>query len=183
MWVKKKGNQDSILNLKKSTRFWSFRLGQGWLLRNDFCKAGQNCIRPSFEFVTQCSAGALIVALLWKLSQMPSCSANNMDKNNFDVFYQIEGCAAINGRIWMNNIPNENIIIMLSCTEICFVISLFNLEKFGVKPGLPFFTLYIYMFSQETLRTSFGFQNCKIHKGKMQMNFPIFSCRTEIKIL
>ena len=27
---------------------------------------------------------------------------------------------------------------MLSCTEISFVISFFNFEKFGVKPGLPF---------------------------------------------
>ena len=27
---------------------------------------------------------------------------------------------------------------MLSCTEISFVISFFNFEKFWVKPGLPF---------------------------------------------
>ena len=27
---------------------------------------------------------------------------------------------------------------MLSCTEITFVISFFNFEKFGVKPGFPF---------------------------------------------
>ena len=25
--------------------------GQGWLLSNNFCKACQNCLRPSFEFV------------------------------------------------------------------------------------------------------------------------------------
>ena len=34
---------------------------------------------------------------------------------------------------------------MLSCTEISFVISFFNFEKFGVKPVFPFFfklTLY-----------------------------------------
>ena len=27
---------------------------------------------------------------------------------------------------------------MLSCTEICCVISVFKFEKFGVKPGFPF---------------------------------------------
>ena len=120
---------------------WSFILGQGWLLSNHFCKACQNCLHPSFEFVqcsTQCRADAWNVALLWKLPQRPSCSANaNLDKNNFDMFNKIDCCAAIHGQIWMNNIPNERRIIMLSGTEINFVISFFNFEKFGVKPGFP----------------------------------------------
>ena len=60
-----------------------------------------------------------------------------MDKNNFDMFYKIDSCAAIHGRIWMNNVPNESRIIMLSCTEISFVISFFDFEKFWVKPGFP----------------------------------------------
>ena len=57
---------------------------------------------------TQSSADALIVALLWKLLQMPSCSTNNanLDKTNFDMFYKIDYCATIHGRIWMNNVPN-----------------------------------------------------------------------------
>ena len=86
---------------------------------------------------TQSSADALIVALLWKLPQMPSCSTNNanLDKTNFDMFYKIDCCAALHGRMWMNNVPNWNRLIMLSCTEICFGISIFNFEKFGVKPG------------------------------------------------
>ena len=86
----KQTNPDSILNLSKSKKkkkiikllddiaylfffhmvHWSFILGKGWLLSNRFCKACQNCFRPSF---TQCSAVAWIVALLWKLPQMPSC--------------------------------------------------------------------------------------------------------------
>ena len=57
----------------------------------------------------------------------------------FDMFYKIDCCAAIIGRIWMNNVPNESRIIMLSCTEISFVVSFFDFEKFGVKPGFPFF--------------------------------------------
>ena len=67
-----------------------------------------------------------IVALLWKLPQMPLCSANNanLDKNNFDTFDKIDCCAVIHGRIWMNIVPNWSRIIMLSCTEISFVIYL-----------------------------------------------------------
>ena len=40
---------------------------------------------------TQCSADALTVALLWKLPQMPSCSANNanLDENKFDMFTKL----------------------------------------------------------------------------------------------
>ena len=30
---------------------WSFILGQGWLLSNNFCKACQNCLRPSSVIV------------------------------------------------------------------------------------------------------------------------------------
>ena len=73
--------------------------------------------------------------------QMPSCSANiaNMDKNNFDIFYKIDCCAAIHGQISMNNVPNESRIIMLSCTKISFVIYFFEFEKVGVKLGFPFF--------------------------------------------
>ena len=37
----------------------------------------------------------------------------------------------------MNNVPNESRIIMLSGTEISFVISFFDFEKFGVKPRFP----------------------------------------------
>ena len=41
---------------------------------------------------TQCSAGAWIVALFWKLPQMPTCSTNinntNLDKNNLDMILQ-----------------------------------------------------------------------------------------------
>ena len=45
---------------------------------------------------SECSADTWIVALLWKLPQMPSCSANNanLDKNNFDMFYKIDCSAA-----------------------------------------------------------------------------------------
>ena len=92
---------------------------------------------------TQCSADAWIVALLWKLTQMPSCTANNanLDKNNFYMFYKIDCCAAIHGRMWMHNVPNESRLIMLPCTDISFVIYLFFLQfwKIWSQPRVSFF--------------------------------------------
>ena len=44
----------------------------------------------------------------------------------------------IKNSIWTINVPYERKINMLSCTEISFVISFFNFEKFWVKPGFPF---------------------------------------------
>ena len=49
-------------------------------------------------------------------------------------FYKIDCSAAIHGWIWMNKVPNESRIIVLSCTEVSFVTSFFEFEKFGVKP-------------------------------------------------
>ena len=115
----------------------------------------------------------MMIALLGKLPQMPSCSANNanLDKNNLEMFYKIYCCVAIHGRIWMNNAPNESRIIMLSCTEISFVINFFKFEKFGVKPGFPFFsthTVYENIFLAVYYNTSdifLSFQNCVIRDG------------------
>ena len=80
----------------------------------------------------QCSVDAWIAALnmlwyhSWKLPLItPSCSSNNA-KNNFDLFYKIDCCAAIHGRIWMNNVPNESIIFMLLMQRNQF--SCFNFE-------------------------------------------------------
>ena len=38
---------------------WSFILGQGWLLSNNFCKACQNCLYPSFCHSTQKQCGCI----------------------------------------------------------------------------------------------------------------------------
>ena len=38
---------------------WSFILGQGWLLCNNFCKACQNCLHPSFEVVYTVQCGCM----------------------------------------------------------------------------------------------------------------------------
>ena len=108
--------------------------GQEWLLSSNFCKACPNCLHPSHS--TQSSADALIVAVLWKLPQMRHSAqiTPTWTKPIWTCFYKIYCCAAIHGRIWMNNIPNQSSLIMLSCTEIRFVISFFfsilrNLES------------------------------------------------------
>ena len=37
------------------------------------------------------------------------------------MFYKIDCCTAIHGRIWINNVPNKGRIIMLPCSGISFV--------------------------------------------------------------
>ena len=141
--------QQSLFYVKHTSKLSSFDVNAPKLFDTGVRKGAF----PSFDFVTQCSANAWIVTLLWKLPQMPSCSANyaNLDKNNFDMFYRIDCCAAIHGRIWMNNIPNESRIIMLSCTEITEIIFFFFLFFlllfffiFGVNPGPLFLTDTVY---------------------------------------
>ena len=55
------------------------------------------------------------------------------------LFYKINCYAAIHGRIWMNNVPNEIKIFMLSSTEISFVIYFFILRNLQSNPGFLFF--------------------------------------------
>ena len=99
-----------------------------------FVKPVKSVFIQVLSFFTQCSADAWIVALLWKLPQMPSCSANNanLDKNSFDN-YKIYCCAAILG--W---------VIMLLCTEINSVISFFVLRNLESNPGFFFLTHTVY---------------------------------------
>ena len=49
------------------------------------------------------------------------CKQRQLGHKQFWHVLQIDCCAAIHGRIWMNNVPNESQIIMLSCTEISFI--------------------------------------------------------------
>ena len=94
-WIHKQcelntGNRDSILNLSELKKkivsmddiylsfimvHWSFILGQGWQLSNNFCKACQNSSSKFF-----------FGSLLWKLPQIPSCSANNTNEYEWTVY-------------------------------------------------------------------------------------------------
>ena len=83
--VKKKGNQDSILNFSKSKRqitkllsvddstfiFLSYgilvvHIGSGMAAQQSFLKSMSKLSSSKFYHSTQCSADAWIVALLWK---------------------------------------------------------------------------------------------------------------------
>ena len=71
---------------------------------------------------------------------MPSCSSNNanLDKTNFDMFTMSTN---YNIAVQPSTAEYEWTVyfgIMLSCTEMSFVISILNFEKFGVKAGFPF---------------------------------------------
>ena len=125
---------------------WSFILGQGWLLSsNHFCKACQNCLRPSFVIVHKAGADAFIVALLWKLPQIPICSTNyaTLDKNNFDVLYKFI-VVQPSGQIWTNNIPNKSRIILLSYTELNFIISVFGFIEIWSQTQVFFLCFVFY---------------------------------------
>ena len=118
---------------------WSFILGQGWLLSNHFCKACQNCLRPSSVIVHN---AVRMHELLLCCERSRICHHIMQHKHKlrpifFDMFYKIDCCAAVHGRIWMNNVPNESKIIMLSCTE-SVMLYFFDFEKFGVKPWFLF---------------------------------------------
>ena len=87
-------------------------------------------------FVVKAPANAIVQHKQRQLGPRKKC---------FNMFYKIDCCAAIHGRIWMNNVPNESRIVMLSCNEISFVIYISSiLRNFGVKPG--FFFLYITLY-------------------------------------
>ena len=114
-------------------------IGSGMAAQQSFFFIMSKLSSSKFCQGTQSSADESIVALLWKLPQMQSCSTNNanLENTNFDTLYKTDCWAAIHGRIRMNNVPNEaNYAIM---HWIIFVKYLFiNFEKFWVKPGIPF---------------------------------------------
>ena len=62
-----------------------------------------------------------------------------LGQKQFWLFYKLNCCAAIHGRIWMNDVPNESRIIMLSCTEVSFVISFFRFWGILIRTRVSFF--------------------------------------------
>ena len=51
-----------------------------------------------------------VFSILRNLESNPSFimqhKQRQLGQNQFDMFYKIDCCAAIHGRIWMNNVPN-----------------------------------------------------------------------------
>ena len=58
---------------------------------------------PCYNIQSQCRVHAWPVDFLWKLWQMPSCTANytNLEQNDFDMFCKINCWAVTCDRIWM----------------------------------------------------------------------------------
>ena len=143
-----KGRWDSILNLSKSKRnimkllsvddsifFSSFIWYIGCLYVRDCCS--------TIIFVEHVKT-VFVQVLSWNY-HAAQITTPTWTKTNLTCFYKIDCCAAIHGRIWMSNVPNESRIIMLhvynawKCTEFCYLFFFSFLEKFGVKLGFPFF--------------------------------------------
>ena len=135
----KKGNRDSILNLSKSKRKIIQFLSVDDIIvilhsRSYWVRDGCSAIL----FVMHVKTVFVKVRFALLLCCESSANSANLDKTILICFHKIDCCAAIRGRIWMNNISNESRIIMLSCTEISFVISFFDFGKFWVNPDFPF---------------------------------------------
>ena len=66
---------------------------------------------------TQCSVHAWLVALLWKLWQRSSCSANytNLDKINFDMFHKIY---LLSSHPWQN--MNDHAVYHMKVKWLCY---------------------------------------------------------------
>ena len=106
-----------------------------------FCKACQNCLRQSFVFVQ----------FIMQRKQ------RQLGQKQFDTYHKIDCCAAIHGQI-MNNIPNENRIIMLSCTNFFFL--RFWDFFFFVTPRFPFFFFYSHCIPTSSSYLSLTGDNC-----------------------
>ena len=67
-----------------------------------------------------------------------------LGQSNFDMFCKIDCCAVIRQRIWMTNIPYESKGIILLFSDISFMISDLNFERFSVVSLYPFYVHCIY---------------------------------------
>ena len=120
---------------------WSFILGQGWLLSNHFCKACQNCLRPSFEFVHK-----LHELLLYCESSRKCHHAAQTTPIWQKLFWHVLQKSLLCSHPWPN--MNEQI----QCTKWMYNNytimhwSLFDFEKLRVKPRFPFFNSYCKMY-------------------------------------
>ena len=130
---------DSMFIFSLIWHILSFILGQGWLLSNRFCKACQNCLRPSG------AADAWIVALLWKLPQNATMQRKQCQLGQ-KQFWHVSQNWSLCSHPWPN--MNEqctkwkyNDYAIMHWNQFCYIF--FHFEKFGVKFGFVFLlTLY-----------------------------------------
>ena len=117
----------------------SFIFGHWWLHSNQFVKhveivfvqklalfALHDNICGSFHKKATIHASALH-CVLWQ----------NLDEDGFDMLYKNYCCAAIPDPIWINNVPYERRVNMLSSSDNNFIIFLFDCERFRIESRFP----------------------------------------------
>ena len=134
---------------------WSKNVYTGKSLKTNWCLWVCACGCMNCCFVVKAPTNAIMQHKQHQLGQTK-------------MFYKIDCCVEIHGRIWMNNEPNESRIIMLSRTEIsfCYII-FFNFVKFGIKPRFPvFLTHTVYSNAVVTpLRKAASYEQRKTNLG------------------
>ena len=79
--------------------------------------------------------------LLFCESSYAAANNANLGKKKFDMFYKIDCCAVIHGRIWMNK-SSRIIMPIMHWNKFCYIF--LNFEKFGVNPDFLSFKLTLY---------------------------------------
>ena len=87
-------------------------------------------------------------------TQLNRANIQNLEKNNFDMFYKNDCWAVICYPICVTNVSYEREIILLSFTLISFVILVFIFQRFDIKSGFPFYWLTLY--TEQRIRVDFG---------------------------
>ena len=119
---------------------WSFILGQGWLLSNNFCKACQNCLHPSFVIVHN---AVQMHELLLCCESSRKChhatqTTPTWTKTSLTCFTKLTAVQPSIAEIWMNNVPNESRIINHALKSV--LLYLFSiLRNLEWNPGFLFF--------------------------------------------
>ena len=127
----------------------SFILGQGWLLSNHFCKACQNCLRPSFVRVHN---AVLMHELLLCCESSCKChhAAQTTPTCPLNKLHNWLLCSHPWPK-WMNNVPNESRIIICHHALKSVLLYLFFLFFWGGEIlesnlGFLFFVSFFYIF-------------------------------------
>ena len=120
---------------------WSFILGQGWVLSNHVCKACQNCLCPSFEFVQfECGCMNCSFVVTIPANAVMLCKWRQLGQKQFwHVFTKLIA-------VQPSMAEYEWTMYQMKVDWLCYhalksvLLCLFSiLQNFGVKPGFAFF--------------------------------------------
>ena len=77
-------------------------------------------------------------------TKLNRANTQNLEKNNFDMFYENACWAVICYPISVTNVSYERKIIVLPFLVISFMILIFIFQIFEIKSGFPFYWLKLY---------------------------------------